>query len=52
MTTSGSPSAPSRFSWGQAIEYEIANGVAPNFTVVAKMRKSYLPQPVPEKAEK
>ena len=37
---------------GPAIEYEIASGVAPNFTVVAKMRKSYLPRPVPEKAEK
>jgi acetamidase/formamidase len=29
---------------GQALEYEIANVVDPNFTVVAKMRKSMLPQ--------
>ena len=29
---------------GQAIEYEIANVVDPNFTVVAKMRKSLLPR--------
>jgi len=28
---------------GQAMEYEIANVVDPNFTVVAKMRKSWLP---------
>jgi amidase len=28
---------------GQALEYEIANVVDPNFTVVAKMRKSLLP---------
>jgi amidase len=28
---------------GQAMEYEIANVVDPNFTVVAKMRKSLLP---------
>ena len=27
---------------GQAVEYEIANVVDPSFTVVAKMRKSYL----------
>jgi len=31
---------------GQAIEYEIASIVDPNFTVVAKVRKSYLPRPV------
>jgi len=30
---------------GQALEYEIANVVDPNFTVVAKMRKSMLPRP-------
>jgi amidase len=29
---------------GQAMEYEIANVVDPNFTVVAKMRKSLLPK--------
>ncbi len=29
---------------GQAMEYEIANVVDPNFTVVAKMRKSLLPR--------
>ncbi|HTG99937.1 MAG TPA: acetamidase/formamidase family protein [Vicinamibacterales bacterium] len=29
---------------GQALEYEIANVVDPNFTVVAKMRKSLLPR--------
>jgi acetamidase/formamidase len=29
---------------GQALEYEIANVVDPNFTVVAKVRKSLLPQ--------
>jgi acetamidase/formamidase len=29
---------------GQTIEYEIANVVDPNFTVVAKMRKSLLPR--------
>ena len=29
---------------GQALEYEIANVVDPNFTVVAKMRKSLLPK--------
>jgi acetamidase/formamidase len=29
---------------GQALEYEIANVVDPNFTVVAKMRKSMLPR--------
>ena len=34
---------------GQAIEYEIANVVEPNFTVVAKVRKSYLPKPVAAK---
>ena len=28
---------------GQAIEYEIANVVDPHFTVVAKLRKTYLP---------
>jgi hypothetical protein len=27
---------------GQALEYEIANVVDPNFTVVAKIRKSVL----------
>lgn len=32
---------------GQAIEYDIANAIGPNFTVVAKVRKSYLPQPAP-----
>jgi len=31
---------------GQAIEYQIANAIGPSFTVVAKVRKSYLPQPV------
>jgi len=30
---------------GQALEYEIANVVDPNFTIVAKMRKSMLPAP-------
>jgi amidase len=30
---------------GQAAEYEIANIVDPNFTVVAKVRKSYVPRP-------
>jgi amidase len=30
---------------GQATEYEIANVVDPNFTVVAKLRKSLLPRP-------
>ena len=29
---------------GQTMEYEIANVVDPNFTVVAKMRKSLLPR--------
>ena len=29
--------------FGQGIEYKIASAVAPNFTVVAKIRKSYLP---------
>jgi acetamidase/formamidase len=29
---------------GQAAEYEIANVVDPNFTVVAKMRKAMLPR--------
>ncbi len=29
---------------GQALEYEIANVVDPNFTVVAKMRKSLIPR--------
>jgi hypothetical protein len=28
---------------GQAAEYEIANVVDPNFTIVAKIRKSMLP---------
>jgi hypothetical protein len=27
---------------GQALEYEIANVVDPNFTVVAKLRKTFL----------
>jgi acetamidase/formamidase len=31
---------------GQAIEYEIASIADPNFTVVAKVRKSYLPRAV------
>jgi acetamidase/formamidase len=30
---------------GQAVEYEIANIVDPTLTVVAKVRKSYLPRP-------
>jgi acetamidase/formamidase len=30
----------------QAIEYEIANAIGPDFTVLAKVRKSYLPRPV------
>lgn len=30
---------------GQTLEYEIANVVDPNFTAVAKMRKSLLPRP-------
>ena len=29
---------------GQAVEYEIANVVDPNFTIVAKVRKSLLPR--------
>jgi hypothetical protein len=29
---------------GQALEYEIANVVDPNFTVVAKLRKSLIPR--------
>jgi acetamidase/formamidase len=29
---------------GQAVEYEIANVVDPHFTVVAKLRKTYLAQ--------
>ena len=29
---------------GQAAEYEIANVVDPNFTVVAKIRKAMLPR--------
>ena len=29
---------------GQAVEYEIANVVDPHFTVVAKLRKTYLPR--------
>jgi acetamidase/formamidase len=29
---------------GQALEYEIANVVDPNFTVVAKLRKSQIPR--------
>ena len=32
---------------GQTIEYEIANAIGPSFTVVAKVRKAYLPQPAP-----
>jgi hypothetical protein len=28
---------------GQALEYEVANVVDPNFTVVAKVRKALLP---------
>ena len=28
---------------GQALEYEVANVVDPNFTMVAKVRKSMLP---------
>ncbi len=28
---------------GQALEYDIANVVDPNFTIVAKVRKSLLP---------
>ena len=28
---------------GQALEYEVANVVDPNFTMVAKLRKSLLP---------
>ena len=28
---------------GQALEYEVANVVDPNFTMVAKVRKSLLP---------
>jgi amidase len=35
--------------FGQGLEYKIASAVAPNFTVVAKLRKAYLPPPVPEK---
>jgi acetamidase/formamidase len=31
---------------GQAIEYEIANIASSNFTVVAKVKKSYLPRAV------
>ena len=31
---------------GQAIEYEIANVGEPAVTVVAKVKKSYLPEPV------
>ncbi|MCU1260160.1 MAG: hypothetical protein JWO80_3045, partial [Bryobacterales bacterium] len=30
---------------GQGMEYEIANVVDPEFTIVAKMRKRYLGQP-------
>ena len=30
---------------GQGMEYEIANVVDPEFTIVAKMRKQYLAQP-------
>jgi acetamidase/formamidase len=30
---------------GQGMEYEIANVVDPEFTIVAKMRKSFLRQP-------
>ena len=30
---------------GQALEYEVANLAGPDITVVAKMRKSYLPRP-------
>jgi len=30
---------------GQALEYEVANVVDPNFTVVAKVRKALLPRP-------
>jgi acetamidase/formamidase len=29
---------------GQALEYEVANVVDPNFTVVAKLRKALLPK--------
>ena len=29
---------------GQAVEYELANVVDPHFTVVAKVRKAYLPR--------
>jgi acetamidase/formamidase len=35
---------------GQALEYEIANVVDPNFTVVAKVRKSTLPRRSPGSA--
>jgi hypothetical protein len=31
---------------GQAIEYEIANVADGSFTVVARVRKSYLPHPI------
>jgi hypothetical protein len=29
---------------GQALEYEVSNLVDPEFTIVAKMRKRFLPQ--------
>lgn len=32
---------------GQALEYEVASLADPHFTVVAKVRKAYLPRPVP-----
>ena len=40
--TTGSPSAAPSSLMGQALEYEVANVVDPNFTMVAKVRKSLL----------
>jgi acetamidase/formamidase len=44
MADYGSPSAARRRSWDRTTEYEIANVVDPNFTVVAKIRKTFLPR--------
>ena len=35
---------PASMLMGQAVEYELANVVDPHFTVVAKVRKAYLPR--------
>jgi acetamidase/formamidase len=42
VTDYGYPERSAASLMGQALEYEIANVVDPNFTVVAKIRKSLL----------